>query len=222
MRERHHFTTALLSLLLIFTMMMAGGCRRDFTTEADVLRERVMVLERQIETLERRNAELRSELRRAAQRHEPTAEEVLAATPRVAELSIGRLSHGRLAGDEDDRDVLRIYVNPIDGRGRFVPLVGTVRVHAAIMPDDEEAVTVARITRNPEQVRDAYRSSFTGTHYTIHLPVDWPEGVDAEAARAEPIIVRVVYDDGHTGERFSAERSIRWREPPPRRRGGSR
>lgn len=211
--------------LLIFVLAgtigqlaLLAGCQRDFSTEADALRERVMLLEREVEVLERRNTELRAELRRMSRQRDEVPEEIHAATPHVVDLAIGRWSHGRIAGEPDDRDALRIYLNPIDGRGRFVPLVGTVRMHAAVLPDDaDDATTLARIEFTPDQMRDAYRSGITGTHYTLTVPIDWPAELDAEAARAEPVIVRVVYIDGHTGERFSAERSIRWRTDQRRR-----
>lgn len=200
----------LLSMLLCLTLVTVTGCQRDFSTEADMLRERVMLLERELEALERRNTELRAEIRRLSRQRADVPEEVLAATPHVTGIEISRFSHGRPARDDDDLDQLRLYVNPVDSRGRFVPLLGTLRIHAAILPDTD-AVTIVRMELSPEQIRDAYRSGFTGTHYRFIVPIDWPDGVDAEAARDGPVFVRLVYDDGHTGERFTAERSVSWR-----------
>jgi hypothetical protein len=200
----------LLTIPLCAVLAASSGCRKDFTTEADMLREQVMELEQRVESLEREKAELQAQFRQRARPREDVPEDVLAATPRVADISIGRLSHGRLARDYFEPDVLRLYINPVDGRGRFVPLVGTLSIHAAVLTNGD-AVTIARQEMTPEQVRDAYRSGFTGTHYTIHLPIDWPDEIDPEAARAQPVVVRVTYDDGHTGERFIAERSLSWR-----------
>lgn len=200
--------TILIALMVALTAM--SGCRRDFTTEADALRERVMTLEREVEALQRQNTELKAQLRRRDARQRPIDDKVLAATPQAVELTISRLSHARAADSPDADDMLRIYVNPIDGRGRFVPLVGTMRVHAVIIQNDGP-VSLASSDLSPDRVRDAYRSSFTGSHYTIRLPIDWPESVDRDLARSEPIIVQVRFIDGVSGLELLAERSVGWR-----------
>jgi hypothetical protein len=221
MRSRRPFILVLLPLLV--AAMVIGGCRRDFTTEADALRERVMLLEREVAQLERENAELRAELRQMARREQRVDEDVLTATPRVTSINIGRLSHARDTLGDGVPDILRLYINPLDGRGRFVALTGPLRVHAAILPERTEAITLGRIELDPEAVRDRYRSGITGTHYTIELPIDWPGDVDAEAfiTADKRLMVSVLYEDGWTGEQFATEQAVRIRGPRGRSRGAT-
>jgi len=209
------FVRFVASVVICIAALMQSGCQRDFSTEADALRERVMTLEREVESLERENAELRATLRVAARQHSDFSPELLAATPRVAELSIGRLSHARSTARDDEPDEIRVYLQPADGRGRFVPLTGIVRVHAVVLAENEP-LTIARVELSPEEIRDAYRAGFTGTHYSIRLPIEWPASVNPDAAKSGPITVRVTYDDGYSGQRSIAERSLTWRIDTPR------
>jgi hypothetical protein len=84
-----------------------------------------------------------------------------------------------------------------------VQLVGRLSATAAVLPLDADAVTLGRVTLDPLQLRDAYRSGLTGTHYTVQIPIAVPPGQrDATAT------VKLEFVDGQTGQTRSAERSI--------------
>jgi hypothetical protein len=186
-----------------FGLAAASGCEQSFVTEGDELRARVLDLENENRQLARRVEELETELQMAAARPESLPEAVRAAQPHVADIALGRLSHV-VDLDEDGRpDRVRLYVEPRDGRGRFVQLVGTLSVNAALMPAEAAAETVGRLTLGPLELRDAYRSGITGTHYTIEVPVTLPP-----AAAEREILVRVVYVDGRTGAEHTAQRAV--------------
>jgi hypothetical protein len=189
---------------IVATAALIGCGRRDFANENDVLRARVLELETQTAALERRIVELEAEL--AAQTIPPAslAPEIAANTPQVADISIDRLSHFQDDDEDGTIDALIVYIVPADGRDRFVQLVGRLSLHAALLPMDDEPQTIARVDLSPGAVRDAYRSSFMGTHYTIDAPVSLP----ADAAAFDACDVRVTYEDGRTGRRLEAHRAI--------------
>ena len=83
-------------------------------------------------------------------------------------------------------------------------LVGTLTVHVAILPADADAQTIGRFSLKPGQLRAAYRAGFSGTHYTIEVPIQLtPENT------GQTCLVRVIFEDGHTGLEHSTEREIK-------------
>ena len=200
--------------LLALSLAVLPGCRREVRTEADALREQVIDLEREVRRLERRNRELERQAAAAAETCDLDPA-LLRAIPHVAEITVGRLSHGRDTTGDGAADLLRIYIQPADGEGRFTPLTGELRVTAALQPEEGEATTIGRVRLSPEEVRDRYRSGFTGTHYTVELPIEPPADADpATLAQEAEALVRVDYTDGLTGKRLSTQRTVRLQSPP--------
>lgn len=193
--------------------MLLPGCRgrQDFLNENDRLRAEVMSLRDQIQWLEQRNCELEQAVSQRTHSRDLIHEDVLANTPRVAAISLGRLSHLRDTDDDGRPDLLVAYVRSVDGLGRFVQVVGELTVHAAVLSADADAVTLLRETLGPAQVRDAYRYSVAGIHYAVERPFELPTSVDGSTLPEREIIVRVVFVDGYTGRSFSSERAVSWR-----------
>ena len=191
--------------VLILAMISFSGCGSSLTSgEADELRRKVLDLEKINQQMSLRTSELEAELKQQSAEFGPLSLEIRENTPRVANLSIGRLSHARDNDDDGRSETLLIYVDPEDGFGRFVQLVGTLTVHAAILPADTDALTIGRFTLKPGPLRNAYRSGFSGTHYTIELPIQLSPENNGQAC-----LVRVIFEDGHTGLEHSAEREIK-------------
>ncbi|MDX2149027.1 MAG: hypothetical protein SFZ23_16055 [Planctomycetota bacterium] len=116
--------------------------------------------------------------------------------PALAALEIDSLSGSNLRENSDATSVVA-YVRTLDGRGRFLPASGTMLIRVL----DAGGGDVASASFDPEAVRNAYRSSFAGTHYTFE--VDLPAGA---AARAATLDVRLT--DGVSGREFAAVRSL--------------
>lgn len=193
----------LLTAWITLAFALSGCGQRHFANESDVLRARVLELETEAAALEKRIAELEAELSASAA-PDPRPPEIIANTPHVTGISIGRLSHLRDTDEDGTPDMLIVYIDSTDGRGRFVQLVGHLTVHAALLPARAEARTIGRRLLAPGEVRAAYRSGVTGTHYTIEVPVSLPE----DAGEFAECDVRATYDDGRTGKRFEAHRAI--------------
>jgi len=193
---------------LLVPLLLLPGCRgRDFANENDILRARVMELEDELAEAVRRNAELRAELASVAAVPASLSEAVRASTPHVTDIAIGPLSHLRDENRDGAIDTCIAYVSPSDALGRFVQMVGELSVHVGLLPADRDAITIGRAALSPAQLRAAYRSGMTGTHYTIAVPVVLPD--DAGAYRE--CVVHVVYIDGRTARRLEAHRVIRLR-----------
>ncbi len=185
--------------------LLLAGCAGPsrVSRENDRLRARVHELTKQVRRLEDHNAELMARIRQLSPKPTTIPAEVLDNTPHVARISIGRLSHACDPDGDGRPEMLKVYVKPTDGLGRFVQMVGELAVHAAILPPDAEAITIGRITLGPGEVRGAYRSSLLGTLYAVTVPIAVPEGVDAAECT-----LKAVFLDGRTGLRHTDEHVI--------------
>jgi hypothetical protein len=183
----------------IVLLGLAACGPRNFANENDRLREQVMDLETEVTSLRRANEELEAQLVVDTDDPAAAAAEIRANTPRAAAIDISPRSH--LQRDETGDRVI-VYVQPRDGRGRFVQLVGHLSVHVALVPTAADARTLGRVQLAPGALRDAYRSSFAGTHYTVEVPT---ETID-RAAEAD---VRVHFNDGWTGRELEGHRSVK-------------
>lgn len=202
-------TARVLSVLLI--VLAAGtSCSsgRRVSAENDRLRLRVHELETQVAELEGRNSELAAKLRQQ-DRPEALSAEILENTPTVVRISLDKRSHARDDDGDGHADHLVLYVVPADGLGRFVQAVGHISAHAAILPAGGEATTIGRLTLGPAAVREAYRSSFMGTHYTLLVPISPPEDLAAATC-----VAQIEYVDGRTGSRVTDEIGIELKEEP--------
>lgn len=191
------------AILLATGLLTACVGQSEVQQENDRLRERVLELETELQHETRQNAVLRARLQRTDANAPADVQEVEANTPYVAEITIGRLSHARDTDQDGELDELLVYVEPIDGWGRFTQLVGSLSVHAAVFPALADAQTIGRVQLDPASLRRAYRSSFTGTHYTVTVPISAAEGFQAKEC-----IVHAEFVDGHTGVRYVAQRRI--------------
>jgi hypothetical protein len=212
---------ALLKWMVVVVVVVLAGCGgKRVALENDRLRRENFDLKEHVDALEGHIAELlilTKTPERSAAPEDST--EVLAATPKVVSVTIDRLSHVRDADRDGVPDTLVVYVVPRDGRDRFLQVVGRLQVIAAIAPLDKDATTIGQAEFAPSAVRDAYRMTFSGPHYTFEVPIVIPR----EFAR-ESILLRAVLVDATTGGRYEAERVLKTREPEPSRQApaGSR
>jgi hypothetical protein len=167
--------------------MHAGGTE-DPARVADRLRTRVLELESQVQSQQHQLTELRAQLSLAAQSATTQASlspEELAAIPTPIALSIDARS-----GLSRDGTALDVLLLPVDGRGRFVQVAGTLTIAlyavASSSPeanspesesgtsDESNPSTLEPLWSrelSPSQLRDAYRSGFLGTYYLVAVPL---------------------------------------------------
>lgn len=206
MRSWCHSVIGVLLACAAFGSALVGGCRaggQKLEAVNSQLREENLELRDRLSALEQRNAELQQAVRATSREVAGLSEEVRAIVPRVTSISLDRLTG---IAESDAGLVLRAYVEPIDGRGRFVQMTGEVTVKLLRVPagEDEDAETVAAQVFGPSEVRDAYRSGFMGTHYTFEAPVTLP----GEPSAGESWLVVATFVDGVTGDAHHAERAI--------------
>jgi hypothetical protein len=192
--------------LLILTVLTLPACaRRNYLNENDALRAKVLEQQKQIDDLKRRDEEMRIELQQSTAAPGEVSDEVRQATPHPVSLTIGRLSHVRRV--ETAPDTLLVYLNPVDGRGRFTQLVGTIQINAYLVPMDAEPATIGQLTATPLQVRDAYRHTPMSTHYSFEVPLTLPVSTELDGTR-DSIFVKVLFTDGYTGQTLASDQSV--------------
>jgi hypothetical protein len=190
--------------MLIALLLTACNRGERIAQVNDELRDENAKLKQQVTELTARNKELETELHRNDSQPSTLPDDVRANIPHVTGIEIGRMSFARDTDGDGRPDRLMIYLNPTDGRARFVQIVGTLSMSASILPVKGDPVLIGRATFDPTQVRDAYRSALTGTHYAFEVPIQLP----ADADKADHAMVVAEFVDGVTGEKFTAERSV--------------
>ncbi len=187
------------------SLALTTGCGsfKRVSRENDRLRTQAMELQQQNRDLTNRTAELEAQILRASD-DGGVAQDVRDATPHVAAISIDAISHVLDENGDGRPDTLVVYVTPNDGRGRFVQMVGDLSVHMAMLPTDSDAVSIGRIRLGPRELRDAYRSTFLGTHYTITMPISVPD-----SPHPTECTVKAEFLDGYDGRRVTDQREIK-------------
>jgi len=210
-------------------LFAAAGCNRATVlnpSPADSLREENLALREQVQQLTRKVSELEATLDRrrmlsdagagapgdsgasaaaesgsGAAAVDPAVE---TATPRVTSVQIEGASEIVQEGVGPDAPLkLRLWVLPRDGRGRFLQIVGRLTVSVASVRAGTEPVEVATARFDPQQIRDAWRSGFMGTHYAFELPLAVPPEL-----RSTPLTVTIRFDDAQTGRSFEDQRRL--------------
>ena len=193
-------------MLIVLSATCVCACgKKNYLNENDALRAKVLDQQKELDDLKRRTEELRIEVQSLTTAPGEVSEEVLLATPRPVELSIGRWTHVQFSEGEPARLVL--YVSPVDGRGRFTQLVGSIQISAFLLPMNGEPSTIGTLTCGPLEVREAYRHTLMSTHYTFDVPLNLPP-LNTGSAEQQTVFVRAVFTDGYTGQTLTAEGSV--------------
>lgn len=195
------------ALLAAAGLLAVAGCSVKLLapTAADSLREQVSAQAVRIEALERRERELEAQVRSLSLAADPArrglSAEAELARPRLASISLGGASALRsgAAGAE-----LAIHLEPRDGRGRFLQIVGSLELEATLLPLGGEPRLLGRWSYGPLAVRDAWRGGLTGGHYTFREPVSLPHGLPAPTE----IVVQLRFEDAIDGGATALLRSV--------------
>lgn len=182
---------------------------RNFENVNDALRAERLELRREIERL-KEQIELREDQLAAARQQldEPTYPVEGARPPRLATLGFGRYTSAVDTDGDGRDDLVRVYLKTLDDRGRFLPVAGRATLQVVNIRAGEEPLVLAERTYEPAEFDEAYRSGFTGTHYTLEapLPPDLPGDI-------EDAVAKVTLIEGVTGARFTEQTAISLRRP---------
>jgi len=187
-------------LTLVLALVLAGcSSGRRIARTNDALRLERETLRSQVEALEAEVAELNTKLTELnARRGSPIPDDVLAALPRVASLTLNRFS---TIWTENGTSEARFFVVPRDGRDRFIQAVGTLELRAvAIGQSGQEPEVLAERIISPTELRDAFTTGIGGSAYVFRLPI--------AASPASTVVLRAVFHDAITGSTHTAETLI--------------
>ncbi len=175
-----------LSAALVLTGCRIGGS--DSTEDVlNQLRAENAELQKQIKTLTQERAELQAKVGTSKEAVRTLTTQEMAALPRCTSISIDSLS-----GIAARTGKLDFYVKTIDGKHQFVQVVGNMSLRIA---RGSESIFEKKL--NPIELRDAFRSNFSGTYYLIDAGERLP--ADVQGATFE-----VKFEDALTGTTHAA------------------
>lgn len=191
--------------LLLGLVLIPAGCTMTVLkpTSEDTVRERVATVEKKNRELELENEGLKARLAESQKEVNHEEAELEAATPQLASIRIGSSSVIDTDSNGERRLVLRLA--PIDDRGRFVQVVGSLSVRAVAVPATGDPVPLAVAQFDPLEVREAWRGGVLGSGYVFEIPL-------SRTARAElPPTVDVVthFADARSGRDLRDEQPVR-------------
>jgi len=191
---------------LIIAIALFTACHsqpRNFLNENDELRAKNLELGQHVQQLEQRIDQQLAQIDALQQRVGGAAalEGVDPADlPTLTAIRFGRYS-GALDTDGDGADdTLRLYLKTVDQRGRFMTAAGRALVQVAIIEPDQPPKLLGEATFPPDQFDAAYRSNFTGTHYTLEMPLPTPL-----PEKLGDVTVKVHFTDAATGVTVTAQ-----------------
>lgn len=200
---------AVIGLLPAAMLLGLAGCQvgpRNFENENDRLRAENLQLQRQVRELQQQLDLRLGELEALRQQEAAAATQPMpgAEPPVLSKIALGRYS-GAVDTDNDGRDdLIRLYLQAQDQRGRSLPVAGKVLVQAVAIPDQEPPEVIAQRLYEPAELDAAWRSGFTGQHYTLELPLPdaLPEGVSG-------LTVKITFTQANTGRMLTIQEVIR-------------
>lgn len=202
--------------LIILLALPLGACRlggsRSVEAENDRLRRETAEQRARLAALEGEVRELRARLASSP----ATAGATAPTLPVATSVEVGRFS-GFLptSGDPAAPRRFRVEFMPLDGRGRFMQVAASAEIEvlqgaesparSPTAPAASSRAALARVSLSPEEVREAYRSTFVGTFYehVLDLPAPTPAG---------PLTIRVTLHDGLTGQTLVGEQIVKPRD----------
>ncbi len=189
------------ALLSAFCLVLLPGCGpKNFVNENDKLREENLKLQQQVDELNEQMELRLGEIE--ALRAQAQGERAIkgAEPPVLAKIEFARYSGAVDTDDDGQDDLVRVYLKPLDHQGRLLPVAGRVKLQAAALLEDTPPALLAERTYEPEEFDSAYRSNFTGSHYTLELSL--PESLDPAVTSAT---VKATLTEALTGHTLSTE-----------------
>ena len=191
--------------LAMAAALFCAGCsgRALVPNESDRLREDLVAANDARDRAESRAKELESRLASMARERQGEIDpEVAAALPALASVTLSSKSTARLVASESAAQQggtlsVALIVSPADGLSRFIQITGTLRLTVAALVAGAETVETTTVTVGPKALRDAYRSGFLGTHYTVDCTVPWKGDAPPRA-----LSVAGEFTDGLTGRAY--------------------
>jgi hypothetical protein len=194
-----------LVLCVLTATLGLGGCGgpKNFVNDNDRLREENLKLKQQVGELNEQ-VELRQSEVQALRQQSAGERSIKDANPPVlVKIAFNRYS-GAVDTNSDGRDdLIRIYLTTLDHRDRLLPVAGRLKLQVVTIHDDKAPELLAERTWEPDEFDNAYRSSFTGYHYTLELGL--PESMEPTI---NSVVVKATFTEAVTGHVLTEEQVV--------------
>lgn len=183
-----------------------GGDGRSLSQHNDDLRRSNQELRKQLDQTQVKivllEGELKSHRDRAAS-DAPGAVPPGAVVPVLSGLEFARYT-GPIDTDRDGADdEVRLFLRPLDQRGRMLVVAGRVNVQVVELRADAQPRVIVDRTFSPAELDGAYRTGLTGDHFSLVLPLS-----AGDAGDAEQVTVRATLTEAGTGVEVAVQEAF--------------
>ncbi len=198
-------TAGLVLLALIPACITRIGGDTPLDRTADELRQENLNLHREVDKL---NQRLEARIQQLQTMEQATTRPAVpgvspADFPRAVSLAFGRYTGAIDTHHRGRDDTLRLYVLVLDQFGHFIPVAGDVAIQVVYLQPGKAPQVLCQKNLTPAQLNATYRSGFTGTHYTIDVPL--PADL---APQIHHVVVKVALTDAATRATLTCEQSM--------------
>jgi len=159
--------------LLVAALLLPGCGRKSFKNANDELRAERQQLQQRVTELETQLEHRLGEIASLRARLDADAAQLPGGEPPLLSTVKFDRYTGPVDTDGDGRDdVIRLYVRTLDQRGRMLPVAARAVVQMVRITPGTDPATYLERAWEPAEFDAAYRTGFTGTHYTLELPLD--------------------------------------------------
>jgi len=180
------------------------GCASSGPNVNDELRKKNDELQREVEKVTRQLKQREQEL--STLRGQGGKVIADADIPVVTKLEFGRYSGGADTNKDEFDDTLRVYLSTSDQNNRFIVVAGEAVLQAVLIKPESAPVMVVEKKFSAKEFDKAFRSGFTGTHYTLEAPLPPTMSEDMKT-----LTVKVTLTDATTGKVLSLEKPMEFR-----------
>jgi hypothetical protein len=196
--------------LLLFPVFIAPGCAPQRIGGSTPVDQVIDTLRQDNQRLTQQAADQDHKLDLQRRQIDALQQQLVTTRPALAGINPADLPHlvgvkfddmtGAVA--EPSGLVLRLYVQPFDQQGRFIVVLAEAKAQAVWLQPGAAPVVLGEAVFHALEFDKAYRDLFTGTHYTLDLPL---QSVPAGATEAT---LKLALTDAATGVTVTCQMQV--------------
>jgi len=205
-----HLPSSLVMLLCSCALMLfVAGCQNasrkaPLAEEINTLKQEKIELTGQIEQLKTENKQLREQIK-ALSGLAPEERGVKAHD--LQRIKIGKYTNFYDKDNDGKREILIVYVRPVDSQGDTIKAAGAVDVKLVDLNKEQGPAVLGQWHIKPSELKKFWLTSFMSSNY--RLTFDLADKIEALESTSAGLTLSVTFTDSLTGKAFTEQKLIK-------------